>query len=80
MVSTLLHGLIAVIALAAVTASAHDPRPRSSAFDERALPHRDGNRSDEPRRNHVMSCKKDFSNGRGAVAMARGLRVLLQAP
>lgn len=59
--------LVVVAVLAAVKANAHDPRPNMYSLDERALPLRDGNRSPDPRQNFVMSCKTDFSNGRGAV-------------
>lgn len=58
---------VIVAACVATTAMAHDPRPRSSAFDDRAMPLRDGNRSTQPQRDHVMSCKMSFTNGRGAV-------------
>lgn len=73
MVRTLLEGLIVVAALAAATAFAHDPRQGSAKLDERALPLRDGNRSSQPQRDYVMSCKTDFSNGRGAIARGEWL-------
>lgn len=72
-----MRGLSSILALfmvwAVTAAQAHDPRPRTAAFDERSLPLRDGNRSSEPQRDYVMSCKTDFSSGRGAVARGEWL-------
>ncbi len=60
--------VLASAMLASGAGIAHDPRQHGEAFDNRALPLRDGNRSTQAKRDHVMSCKTDFSNGRGAIA------------
>lgn len=58
------HALVALLA-ASFAASAHEGGLVPSL---NALPLRDGNVSTTPARDHVFSCKTDFSNGRGSIA------------